>query len=269
MIETKEYYDYYLKTRSMLKLAQNYKTCAKRVVKLFKNDGYEYPIRQHIHELDINYFDKIDSVDKAYVLGFIFADGCLYRRHRPGQGEELSLSFNIVEDDVEILEFIRSSMKSTHPITRKDPCKFIAPNGVEYTRRAQSSFCISSRAIGKSLFKYIDPRKIYSLKFPELDEWVIPHFIRGFFDGDGSVSFGFQNSKSCGFTIKNHDFAVCLQSILKQNNINFTLRYQEKKDVYSLSMSSYCEMNKFYNFIYCGGFYLKRKHLKFAPLLRN
>lgn len=33
-----------------------------------------------MYSFNENYFNEIDCADKAYLLGFICADGCLYKR---------------------------------------------------------------------------------------------------------------------------------------------------------------------------------------------
>ena len=61
-----------------------------------------------IYQVDSNFFDEIDSEEKAYTLGFVIADG-----HVSKQG---SLMIGLNYQDVDIIEKIRKSMGSNHPI---------------------------------------------------------------------------------------------------------------------------------------------------------
>ena len=53
--------------------------------------------RPRIIKLNEDYFEKIDSSNKAYILGFLYADGSVY-------GTTLSLALAI--KDIEIIKFI-------------------------------------------------------------------------------------------------------------------------------------------------------------------
>lgn len=128
--------------------------------------------RQHyINEFDETYFDKIDSNNKAYLLGFLYADGCVNKNN--------NISIVLHEKDVEILNFFKSELKATNKIStikRKD--------GNVHVRL---SFC--SKHMAESLIKLgCLHNKTNNLLFPNIDEKYIWHFIRGFMDGDGCMS---------------------------------------------------------------------------------
>ena len=106
----------------------------------------------------------------AYVLGFWFADG--YMR------KEKSYRIAISGNDKEILEKICLAMNSNHPIrltAQKSNCYFV-------------SFC------SKKLFNDLTGlgglrKKSRIIEFPKIPNKFLPDFIRGYFDGDGSVFF--------------------------------------------------------------------------------
>ena len=60
---------------------------------------------------DTHYFDIIDTEDKAYFLGFIYADGCLFRNE---------LKINIHKQDIDILEKLKLFMNSNSKIHFRD-----------------------------------------------------------------------------------------------------------------------------------------------------
>lgn len=105
----------------------------------------------------------------AYVLGFWFADG--YMR------KEKSYRILFSGKDKDILIKIRSALCSNHPIrpNHKDRCYFI-------------SFC--SKKLYENLIKLGGLRcKSKIITFPDIPKIFLSDFIRGYFDGDGSVFF--------------------------------------------------------------------------------
>jgi hypothetical protein len=130
-----------------------------------------------------NFFNKIDTPEKAYILGLLASDGNL---HKGSNRVRLRLN----ERDSSILEKIRINMGLEKPIGHYSDRK----GG----KMVDLSF--SSRIIYQDLIKAgINPStKSLELKYPSkhiLEEKFTKDFIRGYFDGDGSISV----HKSKGF----------------------------------------------------------------------
>ena len=121
--------------------------------------------RKRKYTLNENYFNDIDSKDKAYILGFIYADGSVYNNY---------LNIGIHKRDVSVLNFIKKEMRYNGPL-------YI--NG-EYVK-----LTISSKKIVNSLKELgIIRNKTYvSKKLPQITTHLLPSFLLGFFDGDGSI----------------------------------------------------------------------------------
>ena len=118
--------------------------------------------------VDENYFEKIDTEDKAYILGFIFADGYI-------ESHERALTFNISKKDIDILYTIKKFTKCGNEI-----------------RKSSTKNCIrlyiSSKKIVNDLKKLgVTRNKSLSINFPKLDGNLYRHFLRGYFDGDGHI----------------------------------------------------------------------------------
>ena len=232
------------------------------------------------HDFDRTFFDKIDTEEKAYVLGLIYADGCNVKH--PTTAE---LSIAQTERDVDILYKIRNVMKSTYPISeRKNNL-----NGGEKC----FVFYIYGKFLGEQLNNLgVVQRKSLTLRFPDfLDDNLMPHFIRGYFDGDGSIWDGkrkkmmVKNERKPGeyrerivhnvkFNFTGSDtFIPELQNYLV-NRYGFTktkLNYSKAKDSHkhcTMEYSGRKNVHKLYELMYSSAtIYGERKKAKFEKIL--
>ena len=125
--------------------------------------------------LNQNFF-KEWTEKMSYVLGFIMADGCItVSKERPNR----PFTLNITSADKKHLYKLRKALKSEHKISRK-------PGGGLNTFAYQLQ--IRNPIITNDLMKLgIFPRKTSHLNPIIVPEKYFPDFVRGFFDGDGSV----------------------------------------------------------------------------------
>ena len=119
--------------------------------------------------LDDNYFEKIDTEAKAYLLGWIASDG-----HVNGN------NYIIIERDEDILIKLRNSVCQELPITKRNNSSMNAVG-----------LRLSSSKMVKDVCNWLKINPGYksdTVQFPELDtddlKWA---FIRGLFDGDGTI----------------------------------------------------------------------------------
>lgn len=131
------------------------------------------PYQQKIKKHPVNStFFKTWSPEMAYVLGFIAADGNICHSGR-------AHTLHIACDDIDIIEKIKQVIKYEGKIHKK-----IRANG-----KTSYSLRICDPVIFKSLQKLnITERKSLTLTPPKIPKKLVRHFIRGYFDGDGSVS---------------------------------------------------------------------------------
>lgn len=131
---------------------------------------------------DINYFSKIDSYSKAYIVGFIAADGALVKTKTT-----TTLTITLKYEDKEILEFIKSEIGNEHKLQEiKRKSSFDSDKEIHHIR-----YTISDKNITLDLNKL----GITSNKSLSIGNIInnIPFkyrnaFIIGYFDGDGSVT---------------------------------------------------------------------------------
>jgi intein-encoded DNA endonuclease-like protein len=117
--------------------------------------------------------------EMAYVLGFISADGYLgVKRIRKDKSKQYFL--DITSKDFSLLKKIKKMMGAKQKIG----IKYSGSNKKEKCYRLQ----IGYQEICKDLLKLgIRPKKASTLNSINIPEEYFPDFVRGFFDGDGSV----------------------------------------------------------------------------------
>lgn len=177
---------------------------------------------------NFNIFDKIDSEEKAYWLGFIYADGNIaslnYKKIR--YNFELSLSSKDLEHLKKFNIFISSN---------KDVRIEKAGNLYQY-ERCRISF--ANKHFWNVLNNYgCTPKKSLTLKFPNINIFenknLIRHFIRGYIDGDGCMSYCDKEHKHMTLRILGtKDFLNILQKYLPLEKKN---KLHKKNNIYDLS----------------------------------
>lgn len=131
---------------------------------------------------NVHYFDAIDSYAKAYIVGFIAADGALVKTRTT-----TTLTITLKYEDKAVLEFIKSEIGNKHKLQEiVRPSSFNPSKNIHHIR-----YTISDRYITKALNKL----GITSNKSLSMGNIIrnIPYeyrdaFIIGYFDGDGSVT---------------------------------------------------------------------------------
>ena len=133
-------------------------------------------VRDYRYYVNEHFFDKVDSEEVAYVLGWFYSDGCVDNAGK--------MRIQIQKDDEKILYKIRELMEYNGPFYEVPPPK-------KYPhRKAQVTLCINRKVLTDKLIALgCIPNKSLNLDFPTfISDDMLPHFIRGVFDGDGSIS---------------------------------------------------------------------------------
>ena len=199
------------------------------------------------YNFDENYFDNIDTPNKAYILGFLYSDGCVSKK-----GTEMIIKLH--NKDKNLLNQIKEEMKSEHPIK----------SVIQATREEQVSFRVSSINLCKKLISHgVFPAKTFIIEFPKLEDSLINHFIRGYFDGDGCIS-KVKNRNSYRVTIftASKNFMLSFKEIMLKNKIE--MQIYERNNGFTMCFSKKELINNFYNFIYASAdIFLERKKIKF------
>lgn len=231
----------------------------KRTYTEAKQEGRKYPCNDD--------FFKIQSPDMAYILGFIASDGYI-------SAKENCISIEILQKDKDILFQIAEKTSVTKPIslqTRNNGCETAT------LRNWSASWKQDLSHYG------IVNNKTFTLKPPTL---LLPKYridyIRGYFDGDGSISTTkAKNSKEIIYDKNSFEIVgVSKPTIdwIREELINHYHIILNKPGYYTTNTGTVIykiittdkkEIQKIYNLFYTtdSGLFLQRKKEKFETIL--
>lgn len=208
--------------------------------------------------LEPRFFKDIDNELKAYLLGFIYADGCIYKN-----------SLQITSTDLEILDLIKNNISPS-----QNYHKCVVKEGQQF----KLSLKIYNYFITEDLKRHgINYNKTYEFENADilnnLNEELKRHFIRGFFDGDGSIYSSknyvrkFKLSNTNNFLLKSiEDIFTFLgtkyfyKESYEVNNKAINMNYWALSDKQSLKI--------IYRYLYDNcNYYLHRKRSKFEDII--
>lgn len=255
-------------------IVDKYKTNTNVVSNILKHHNVKItPIGgRRTNYVDETIFEKIDTEEKAYWLGFLYADGSLgLSREGATKWVELSLK----KEDYTHLEKFKRFMKSEHPIQYK----LIKSFNSNYEA---CKIAIYSKKIFSDLEKLgCTERKSLILKFPSenlVPKEFVHHFMRGYFDGDGHIGW---NEKTYKINKKSQAkfsvlgtilFLETYEKLLADNTlINPKKVKPERSKAFNISHGGNKNIEKIFHFLYKDAtIFLKRKHDIFiAVLSRN
>jgi hypothetical protein len=130
------------------------------------------------YTINENYFDNIDTKNKAYVLGLLYSDGCNYPpQHR--------VKLELQERDKSILDKINIEIQSNKPLS------FVNLNSKNANWQNTYRLDITNKHISDKLVELgMVQNKSLVLEFPKwLDESMYASFLRGYLDGDGHIEW--------------------------------------------------------------------------------
>ena len=182
-------------------------------------------------KINETFFDVIDSEEKAYLLGFFIADGCIQKEAKKKNGEIYSYSYrfslNNSIDDIEIIKLFQKYICPHKKLEYKNN-----QSGVKSKRKEQVSIRWVSKHMYETLNLYnIHERKTYdsNFEFPfdKIPKKLIRHFIRGYFDGDGCIT-RYVNIRTVSQHIEIIGTSDILNNILKYSNSEATFRHDSR-----------------------------------------
>lgn len=211
------------------------------------------------YTLNENIFETIDTEEKAYWLGFLFADGYNHET-------KTCVALRLQAADKEILEKYKTFLGTNVPIYT-----FKRVTSVNKLHREYCEVNVCSPIFSEQLAKWgCKQGKTFNLHFPDIPEHLYRHFIRGFFDGDGCLSIRDRNNrrKKYGTSM---NYQLCLygletillpiQNILVKELDLTPTKLAISKKIKTLHYTGKQVVSKIMKYLYKDAtVYLKRKH---------
>lgn len=248
----------YLSGKSGIQLAEMYNVSVAAIYKSLRRTntdrrGNEENKREY--DVDEHVFDIIDTPEKAYWLGFLFADGF-------SNNNRVTLALK--ESDKSHIEKFKLFTKSEQPIR----------TGIIFNKKYKKKYInyhitIHSKYLSNRLNELGIIPKRPKFDLSELPEHLYRYWIAGLFDGDGSVSVGKQPRVIfCSSNIKVMEFVM---DQLSPYTDKYNKRTKEKKvsthgtsGIHSLYYNGENISREIYNYMYKDiPIYLERKKRKF------
>jgi len=192
------------------------------------------------------FFEFLDTPEKAYWLGFIIADGSIHRHKNGGFHFALRLSTK----DQNHLEMFKMAVESSHTIV----------TGKTHLKATDKyyDYC-AIKIVRKSFVNYLSQW----FPFPkDLADDLLCHFVRGYFDGDGSWTI---RRKQIAFSLRTapEDLALWLQNILIDRCDVDKTKIGFNTGAYRVGYEGNSQCLRIFRFMYeDGGPFLARKYCK-------
>ncbi len=243
---------------TIAKLAKNHNVNKSMLAKEFRSLNSDLVIKKSKYQVNINYFNNINSEEKAYWLGFLYADG-----YNSNSYVQLAIS----SEDTNHLRKFRQALSSTHPIRHEksdNTCR-ITISDKQLSNALNRAGCVRN--------------KTYCGKFPGrniISRNLLRHFVCGFFDGDGCLNRLIEQDLTSAnsiqrkidkvvITIKLKNFSLDMVDAIKIIcGIKASVYYYEPLDRYEVYIQGQDNIRKFLDCIYKESkVYLDRKYTQY------
>lgn len=193
-------------------------------------------------KINENYFENIDTPDKAWILGFIAGDGCLHTI----KDSKYLITIGLSEKDISVLEKIKHFLNSEHNILYEN-----VSDGQSNKIHKSVKLAIGRKKIFNDLVKLgISPDKSSILNFPDISENLIVDFIRGIHCSDGNWFIDNDNQITFGIACPVLNFLETLQNILIKNCDLNKNKLTMNNNCYKLSYMGNEQCRRIYNYLY-------------------
>jgi intein/homing endonuclease len=252
-MDIQELIEEYNNGASMAQLSRKYNITSYKIKKILEKNNIYIRSRaeqnrisnaQRANSVNNNYFSNITTVNQAWLLGFLAADGWVEKNRN-------RINLELAAVDKEILEKIKKEIEIENGILERETNKGFSIVRLSWTSGIQKD----------KLSQYgIVPNKTYKeMHLPLFENKDLTYaFILGYFDGDGSISI---NNDYCRFRICAYRPEL-LQDIYiflgKCGNIS-----QDNRGLWELSISTNYSVPLFQKLYSLNSLHLARKYNKF------
>ncbi|MFH0884874.1 MAG: LAGLIDADG family homing endonuclease [Candidatus Micrarchaeota archaeon] len=213
--------------------------------------GLENNIKPRRYRLAENFFKEWTG-GMAYVLGWLFSDGNVDPKMR-------TFRLKLAIKDIGILRKIRYALGSNARIGIVNQALPSKKSINQYALLAIHSrnMCMDLLALGCT------PKKTNKFIIPGMPSSVARHFIRGYFDGDGSISFNRPNTIRLRIVSSNAGIIYWMADVFRESlNIPRNIKKVEniwQCEYYGNNARAICS----WMYSDCGELYLERKRKRY------
>lgn len=196
-------------------------------------------------------FFKEWSAEMTYVLGLIYTDGNLHIRKAKSGYETGILTFG--QKNKELVEKFLNLMDCDATIRFRERIEYANTTAGELYY-----FSIGNNDIANDLIRLgITPNKSLDMEFPDVPNHLLRHFVRGLFDGDGSVYLD-RLTVRVKLLSGSYSFIQTLNKLMAENNfplrkidISYTIKNGIKiSNAHVICYSAKSTVRQFFDFIY-------------------
>ena len=226
--------EYQNKDRTLKSLSNEFKVTPQAIRNLLRKKNIEITSKKKIkYPRNSNFFENINSKEKAYWLGMMLSDGSITNQYSVNLG---------LKDKEHIEKFKKAIGAINNKIIEIQDNRWSKPY-INYR------LSIRDKKMVKDLRKYnCIPNKNYiEFDFPNIPEEYYYDFIRGYFDGDGSIYF--TNKKYIISFVGNKKFLTTLKKILDKENISLC-QNSKSKITYDLKISGKKDIQRILHLMY-------------------
>lgn len=198
---------YYLsQPMTMKQVEDKYELSHPTITKILKDVPKYTKAKLNNPNMKEHFFQEINEEAKAYFLGLLISDGNVFKDNT---GRQASISITLDLKDEYMLEKFKEVLQ--------------ANTSVGYDGRGCGQIAVRSNIMAEDLAKYgVVPRKSYNTYLPLISKEMMPHLIRGIFDGDGSI-MAKPNPSNDGHNRFLHSISFCGTHQLMEDISNYIL----------------------------------------------
>ena len=217
---------------------------------------------QHRNTVNQDFFEIINNSKKAYWLGFLWADGYCDPKYK-------KMKLDLQEQDKELLEQFKKDIDFSGKIT-----SYVAKLGKSY--RTVESIVYRIVVVDEKFVNDLAAKGVVSHRetnnYPGniISKELFPHFVRGYFEGNGTLSFSCKNRKVQGLNVAicgGTNFLLEIRQILYTDyNIQSSIYYRRPDNPNNITIrfTKHSEQLKFLNLIYQNAdTFMSRKYDKY------
>jgi len=239
---------YWRKGMTLEQIGREYGTSGNHASQIMKKRGVKIKSRKELglkfsddySNVNVNFFMR-NTPELAYIAGLLATDGHMYST---GSGNRFSLGMT----DKDVIEWVAEKIGVTNKIYTNTSGK------LPLYRIAFSNHKVKEMLVNQ--YK-ITPKKSLTLQFPKLNACQYSHFLRGVFDGDGSVGYDKRNILSVSMSSASKDFINGIKEIVDNiigYDVNILKTHTQKGEpYYRYSFFGIDKAKKFHDWLYENG----------------